>query len=75
MRIFYHRTTTENAALIVRDGFRLDTKFLCRQVDGTMALRPVPGVRQLSGSARLKRRRQSFRSSVCSLSSNQDSPL
>jgi hypothetical protein len=23
MRIFYHPTTTENAALIVRDGFRL----------------------------------------------------
>jgi hypothetical protein len=44
MRIFYHRTTKENAALIVRDGFRLDTRFLCRQPDGTMALGKVYGV-------------------------------
>ena len=44
MRIFYHRTTAENAALIVRDGFRLDKKFLCRQVDGSMALAAVYGV-------------------------------
>ena len=35
MRIFYHHTTTENGALIVRDGFRLDTTFLCRQPDVT----------------------------------------